>query len=213
MHSSARRRRSRRFPIVASVTNIAIVGVGGQGIILASDIVAQAALCAGHDVKKNEVHGMAQRGGSVASEIRFGDRVYSPIIPDGEVDALVSLELLEGLRHVPRLRPEGLVIADELRVRPSVRPPGAPEYPADVEARLRRSIKRLNLIPAAELAERAGNARAANTVLLGALSRHLDLPAEAWQSALESCLRPRLLEVNRRAFELGRKAAKVRRGR
>jgi len=198
---------------VASVTNIAIAGVGGQGIILASDIVAQAALCAGHDVKKNEVHGMAQRGGSVVSEIRFGDRVYSPIIPDGEVDALVSLELLEGLRHVPRVRPEGLVIANELRVLPSVRPPGAPEYPADVEARLRRAVKRLNLIPAAELAERAGNARAANTVLLGALSRHLDLPAEAWQSALESCLRPRLLEVNRQAFELGRKAAKVRRGR
>jgi len=189
---------------VPEVISIAIAGVGGQGVVLASDIIAQAALCAGYDVKKNEVHGMAQRGGAVVSEVRFGRRVHSPVIPDGEVDLLVALELLEGLRHLHRLRPGGMVIADEVQIRPAVRPPGAPGYPADVADRLRRAAPRLALLPAAELAQQAGNARAANTVLIGALSCHLDLPEEAWQSSLRSCLRPSLVEVNLRAFELGR---------
>ena len=190
---------------VSSVTNIAIAGVGGQGIILASDVVANAALCAGHDVKKNEVHGMAQRGGAVVSEIRFGRRVYSPLIPDGEVDVLVALELLEGLRQAHRLRGEGSLIADELRLPPGVRPPGAPEYPKDVVERVKAAASRVVLLPAAEVARKAGNARAANTVLIGALSRHVDIPLEAWKSALKSCLRPSLLEVNLKAFELGRR--------
>jgi indolepyruvate ferredoxin oxidoreductase beta subunit len=189
---------------VPEVISIAIAGVGGQGVVLASDIIAQAALCAGYDVKKNEVHGMAQRGGAVVSEVRFGRRVHSPVIPDGEVDLLVALELLEGLRHLHRLRPGGMVIADEVQIRPAVRPPGAPGYPADVADRLRRAAPRLALLPAAELAQQAGNARAANTVLIGALSCHLALPEEAWQSSLRSSLRPSLVEVNLRAFELGR---------
>jgi indolepyruvate ferredoxin oxidoreductase beta subunit len=187
------------------VTNIAIAGVGGQGIVLASDVVAEAALCAGHQVKKNEVHGMAQRGGSVVSEIRFGDRIYSPLIPDGDVDVLVGLELLEALRHAHRLRPDGLIIADELRLQPAVRPPGAPEYPPDIVDRLRASAERVVIVPAAELAAEAGNARAANTVLIGVLSQHLDLPREAWHTALRSCLRPSLVEVNLKAFELGQR--------
>lgn len=188
---------------MGEVTNIAIAGVGGQGIILASDVLAQAAICAGYDVKKNEVHGMAQRGGAVVSEVRFGRRVRSPLIPDGEVDVLLALEMLEGLRHLHRLRPEGVVIADELRIRPAVRPPGAPGYPEDVADQLRSLGHRVVLIPAAELARGAGNARAANTVLIGALSRHLELPEEAWQRSLRMCLRPSLLEVNVRAFGLG----------
>jgi indolepyruvate ferredoxin oxidoreductase beta subunit len=190
---------------VSSVTNIAIAGVGGQGIILASDVVANAALCAGHDVKKNEVHGMAQRGGAVVSEIRFGRRVYSPLIPDGEVDVLVALELLEGLRQAHRLRGEGSLIADELRLPPGVRPPGAPEYPKDVVERVKAAASRVVLLPAAEVARKAGNARAANTVLIGALSRHVDIPPAAWKSAFKSCLRPSLLDVNLRVFELGRR--------
>ncbi len=189
--------------IFRSPTNIAIAGVGGQGIVLASDVIAGAALCTGYDVKKNEVHGMAQRGGSVGSEIRFGERIYSPLIPDGEVDVLVGLELLEVLRHSHRLRPDGLIIADELRIQPAVRPPGAPGYPEDVVDRLRSLGHRLVLISAGELARKAGNARAANTVLIGALSHHLSLPEEAWQSSLQNCLRPSLLAVNQRAFELG----------
>ena len=185
--------------------NVAIAGVGGQGIVLASEIVAQAALLAGCDVKKNEIHGMAQRGGSVVSEIRFGREVFSPVIPGGEVDVLVALELLEALRHTHRLRMDGVVISDKARIRPAVRPPGAPDYPRDVAARLRRSANTVILVPAASLAEKAGSARAANTVLLGVLSRHLELPIEAWEGALRACLRPRLLEMNLRAFKLGRR--------
>jgi len=189
---------------MSRATNVAIAGVGGQGIILASDVIAEAALRAGYDVKKNEVHGMAQRGGSVVSEIRFGELIRSPIIPDGEVDVLIGLELLEALRHVHRLRPRGQVIADELRIRPAVRPPGAPEYPADVVERLRASAERVVIVPAAKLATEAGNTRAANTVLIGVLSQHLGLPPDAWQAALRGCLRPSLVEVNLKAFELGR---------
>ncbi|MBN1460830.1 MAG: indolepyruvate oxidoreductase subunit beta [Armatimonadetes bacterium] len=191
--------------------NIAIAGVGGQGIILASDIVANAALCAGHDVKKNEVHGMAQRGGAVVSEIRFGKKVQSPIIPDGQVDVLVALELLEALRHAHRLRRGGLLIANELQLLPAVRPPGAPAYPVDVRARVKAAAKEVILIPAAEIARQVGNARAANTVLIGALSRNVEIPLEAWKAALQSCLRPSLLEVNQKAFASGRRRGRVRR--
>lgn len=199
-----------RSLIVASAANIAIAGVGGQGIILASDIVAAAALAAGHDVKKNEVHGMAQRGGSVVSEIRYGRRVYSPVIPDGEVDVLCALELLEGLRQAHRVRAGGLIVAGDLRIAPGVRIPDAPPYPDDVEERLEAAAERVLILPATELAGRAGNPRAANTVLIGALSREVDLPLEAWRSALESCLRPRLLDVNRKAFDLGRRRGRRR---
>lgn len=190
---------------MSEVINIAVAGVGGQGIILASDIIAEAAVRSGREVKKNEVHGMAQRGGSVVSEIRFGPQVRSPIIPDGEVDVLIALELLEGLRHAHRLRADGLLIANELRVSPAVRPPGAPPYPRDVLARLRTAAANSITVPAAKLAARAGNVRAANTVLLGALSRHVDIPLETWQDALRACLRPALVEVNLRAFDLGRR--------
>lgn len=204
---------------MAEVTNVAVVGVGGQGVLLASDAIAHAALCAGYDVKKNEIHGMAQRGGSVISEVRFGRKVWSPVVPDGEVDVLLALEALEALRSVHRLRGRprrepwasgggrGLVITDELRVRPAVRPPGAPPYPEDVLERLRANCEHVIVVPASQLAERAGNVRAANTVLLGTLSRHLDLPLTAWQEALEASLRPSLLEVNLRAFEVGRSAS------
>jgi indolepyruvate ferredoxin oxidoreductase beta subunit len=184
--------------------NIAIAGVGGQGILLASDVLAHAALCGGHDVKKNEIHGMAQRGGSVVSEVRFGEAVYSPVIPTGKVDVLVALELLEGLRNAHRVRPGGTVIADDLRIRPAVRPPGVPEYPEDVADRLASAVDRCSILPATELAREAGNARAANTVLLGALSHELEFPLEVWKQALEALLRPALLEVNLRAFDLGR---------
>jgi len=195
---------------VGRATNISIAGVGGQGIILAGDIISSAALVMGYDIKKNEVHGMAQRGGAVVSEIRFGKRIYSPLIPDGEVDILVALELLEALRHAHRMKPDGILIANELRLAPAVRPPGAPEYPVNIVDRLRSFTKNAVIIPAARLAEKAGNARAANTVLIGALSRHIDIPKQAWKNALEACLRPSLLEVNFTAFELGRRRGKRR---
>jgi indolepyruvate ferredoxin oxidoreductase beta subunit len=191
----------------ADVTNVVIAGVGGQGIILASDVLARAAVCAGRDVKRSEIHGMAQRGGSVTSEIRFGRRVWSPVIADGEVDVLVALEILEAARHAHRLRKGGAIIASSLRIRPAVRPPGAPPYPLDIDERLRAAVDNLVLLDAPALAAQAGNARAANTVLLGALSCWLDLPPDAWRRALEGSLRPQLLDANLRAFDLGRRAA------
>ena len=184
-------------------TNIAVVGVGGQGVLLASDAIAHVALCAGYGVKKNEIHGMAQRGGSVISEVRFGRKVWSPVVPDGEVDVLLALEALEALRSVHRLREGGLVITDEVRVRPAVRPSGAAPYPEDVLERLRANCEHVIVVPASQLAERAGNLRAANTVLLGVLSRHFDLPLAAWQEALKASSRPSLLEVNLRAARGG----------
>jgi len=196
---------------VGRITNIAIAGVGGQGIVLASDVIAHAAFCAGHDVKKNEIHGMAQRGGSVVSEVRFGPAVHSPVITDGEVDVLLALELLEGLRSAHRLRRGGLAIADDLRIRPAVRPPGAPDYPDNVADRLRAAAPRALIISASALATQAGNARAANTVLLGALSEQLSLPGEAWRDALRASLRPGLVEVNLRAFQLGQEAVRQQR--
>jgi len=191
---------------MARITNIAIVGVGGQGILLASKVLSEAALCAGHDVKKNEIHGMAQRGGSVASEVRYGKKIYSPVIPDGEVDVLVAMEILEALRSAYRLRAGGVVISDELQIKPASRPPGAPEYPRDVAARLRATAKQVIILPATKIAEKAGNARAANTVLLGALSRQLDLPEEAWQKALQAGIKANLLEINLKTFASGRKS-------
>lgn len=190
---------------MAEVINIALAGVGGQGIVMAGNVISQAALCAGYDVKKNELHGMAQRGGSVVSEVRFGKKIFSPVIPDGEVDILLALEMLEGLRYAHRLREGGMIIADELRIPPAVKPAGAPDYPADIVAQLKRAAKKVILIPAAKLAAEAGNARAANTVLLGALSRQLDLPPAAWHAALQASLKPALVEVNLKAFDLGRK--------
>ncbi len=189
------------------VTNVTIVGVGGQGILLASDVLAQAAVCAGHDVKKTELHGMAQRGGSVVSEVRFGATVWSPTIPEGETQVLVAFELLEALRHVHCLRPGGLVLSDDLRLRPAVRPAGAPDYPEDVVVRLQAAAERVLVLPATGLATKAGTSRAANTVLLGALSVSLDLPLEDWQRSLAANLRPELLQVNLLAFEAGRRAA------
>ena len=189
------------------VTSIAVVGVGGQGTLLASELIAQAARCAGYDVKKNELHGMAQRGGSVVSEVRFGPKVHSPVIPDGETDVLVALELLEGLRHAHTVRPGGAILSDDLRLPPAVRPPGAPAYPEDVAERLHACAAGVFLLPATQLAKQAGNSRAANTVLIGALSRHLPLPVEAWHRALAATLRPALLEVNLQAFALGSETA------
>ena len=190
---------------MAEVINIALAGVGGQGIVMAGNIISSAALCAGYDVKKNELHGMAQRGGSVVSEVRFGKKIFSPVIPDGEVDILLALEMLEGLRYAHLLRDGGMIIADELRIPPAVKPAGAPDYPADIVQQLKRAAKKVLLIPAAKLAAEAGNARAANTVLLGALSRQLDLPPAAWHAALQTSLKPALVEVNLKAFDLGRK--------
>lgn len=181
--------------------DILLAGIGGQGIVTAGDLVAQAAMSAGCQVKKAEVHGMAQRGGGVVSHVRLSSDgpVYSPMIPERGATWLVALELLEGLRWLWMLAPEGRVIADERRVVPATRIGGG-SYPEDpVSPLARRGL----VLPATEMATREGTPRAANIVVLGALSAHLALPRAAWQAAMERVIRPRHLDVNRRLFEAG----------
>ena len=193
-----------------SITNVTLVGVGGQGILLTSDILARAAALSGFDVKKSEIHGMSQRGGSVSSQVRFGAAVHSPIIPDGESDFLVAFELLEAIRCFPMLRPAGAAIVDLRDIVPrtvsSGKQPGVDDRPALV-AKLYGD--RVRLLDASKLAVEAGNARTANLVLAGALSRLLPFEPDAWREAMRGRIKESLLAVNLRAFDAGRAAIAV----
>ncbi len=194
----------------ARPTNVLVVGVGGQGVVMVSKAIA--ALCQrhGHEVKQNEVHGMAKRGGVVFSHVRFGPRVFSPTIPMGEADVVVALEWAEGLRWLPFLDPEhGTFIADTQRIVPpfACRDRRWGARTGYVEAGLREVLERVPnslALDAAGIAEGLGNRRAANTVLLGALSTALEFPERDWLETLEQFVPPRTREVNRRAFQQGR---------
>lgn len=188
-------------------TSVVFAGVGGQGILLASEILAQAAMLAGYDVKTNEVHGMAQRGGSVIAQIRYGEKVFSPLVPDGTARVLASLERIEALRFRHFLAPGGTAVVSTQAIVPVTVSMGAAEYPADAESRLAEAFENLLLIDAVTLAKEAGTAKAANVVVLGALSTRLDLDAAAWTEALQRSVKPKFLAVNRKAFDLGIEAA------
>lgn len=192
---------------MSSITNIRIVGVGGQGILLASSLLSEVLLRLGHDVKTTEIHGMAQRGGSVFTDVRFGPRVYSPLIPEGSVDVLVALELLEAGRHVGSLREEGIALISTQTIPPLAVALGAAEYPDDLIDRIGAVVRAVKVIDALDLARKAGNVRTANTAVLGALSLHLEASPQVWADVLQTRLGARLLEVNLRAFELGRAAS------
>ncbi len=185
-------------------TSVVFVGVGGQGILLASTIVARAAMIAGHQVKTNEVHGMAQRGGSVIAHVRYGTEVFSPTVPEGTADALGALEEIEALRYAHYAAPDGLAVVNATSVIPVTVSSGAATYPEDVADRLRRAFPQLVYFDAGKRAEELGNIRAANIVLLGALSRGLDLPLEAWEEAISSSVKDKHRDLNLRAFDIGR---------
>jgi indolepyruvate ferredoxin oxidoreductase beta subunit len=184
--------------------NILMAGVGGQGVILASEIVAEAAMLSGFDVKKSEVHGMAQRGGSVTSHVRFGEKVYSPIIRDGNVDILLSFELLETLRFLPVLKDDPIILVNRQKILPPSVTLGQDTYPEGIAEQLQARYPRFELINAPELALQAGNVRAVNIAFVGALSRYLDVPESSWYAAIEAMLPAKLVEVNLKAFALGR---------
>ena len=188
-------------------TSVVLVGVGGQGILLAARIVAQAAMNAGFDVKMNEVHGMAQRGGSVIAQVRFADRVHSPLVPKGEAQVLGSLERIEALRHADFLAADGLAVVSDQAIVPVTVSMGMAAYPDDAPERLAAAFPRLIYMDAVRKATDLGNIRVANTVLLGAMSTGLDLPDAAWRSAMEKCVPERFRETNLKAFELGRATA------
>ena len=186
-------------------TSVVLAGVGGQGILLASAVVAKAAAFSGLDVKTNEVHGMAQRGGSVLAQIRFGARVYSPLVARGTADALGALEALEGLRMMDYLAPGGLAVVSTQRIMPITVSTEGAVYPEDITERLSSAFPRLALLDAAGIALKLGNLRAANVAVLGALSTGLELPLENWHRALEASVRPQFVELNLQAFAEGRK--------
>ena len=184
--------------------NIMIVGVGGQGSLLASKMLGHLLVNAGYDVKVSEVHGMSQRGGSVVTYVRYGDKVYSPVIDKGEADFIVSFELLEAARWMEFLRPEGRIITNTQQVNPMPVITGAAEYPQDLVAKMAAAGAKVDAMDALALAERAGSSKAVNLVLMGRLSQYFDLPEEAWQQAITRSVPEKFLEMNRMAFHLGR---------
>jgi len=182
------------------------VGVGGQGIILASDVVAAVGLRAGYDVKKSEIHGMAQRGGSVESYVRWGDKVYSPLAERGTVDYLIAFELLEAARWADRLAPGGVAILNTMKMPPLAVASGTMAYPPEeaIVAAYRSRTDRIRLVDALTQAQKLGSAAVLNVVLLGVLSRELDIAPEIWQEVIEERVPKRAVEINRQAFWAGR---------
>lgn len=191
-----------------AVTNVLIAGVGGQGVILSSELLALAALAAGHDVKQGEFHGVAQRGGAVFSHVRFGDRVRSPMAPRGRVDHLLALEKLEALRYAHFVRPGGTILVNDYQVEPVRIGDGRP-YPAEGVGFLAAKGFDVRLVEATRQAIDLGNYRVANVILLGALSARLDIPDAVWARTLEERIPPKLLELNRSAFDVGRDASAI----
>ncbi len=189
-----------------SPCSITLVGVGGQGTILTSDLLALAAMHAGFDVKKSEIHGMSQRGGSVVSQVRYGERVRSPIIPEGATDVLVAFERNEALRFAHLLKPGGLLLVNDTERIPVTVSSGQ-QPPAERLSERLAAYPGLHLVPADRIAAEVGNVRTANVVLVGALSKLLDaIPDEAWQSALRQRVPQKFLDVNLSAFAAGRAA-------
>jgi indolepyruvate ferredoxin oxidoreductase beta subunit len=187
-----------------SITNILLVGVGGQGILLASEILAEAFMIAGFDVKKSEIHGMSQRGGSVVSHVRFGKEVFSPVVPEGEGDILFGFELLETYRYLNLLRPGAKVVANDFRIQPPAVLLGQERYPENLAAAIAAGFPDFQLVDGLKVATEIGNPRVANTVLLGAVSKHLQLDESAWQQALQKMVPAKALAANLKAFKSGR---------
>lgn len=186
--------------------NILIAGVGGQGSLLASRLLGQLFLDAGRDVKVSEVHGMSQRGGSVVTYVRYGDKVYSPIIARGGANVIVAFELLEAARAIEYLVPGGSVVVNTQRIDPMSVASGERSYPEGLEETMAARGAHVYALDCLSLARKAGSVRSANLVLLGRLSTLLDVPRDEWERAIERCVPPKALEINRRAFDLGREA-------
>ncbi len=184
-------------------TSILIAGVGGQGTLLASMVLGQVALDAGLDVKLSEVHGMAQRGGSVITHAKFGQKVYSPIIDRGGADILLAFEMLEAERWIPYVKKDGKLFVNKQKILPMPVITGAEEYPKHIKSRIKDSFEDAVFVDALELACEAGSAKAVNCVMLGVLAKELDFEKEAWTQAIQKVVKPKFLELNMNAFEKG----------
>ncbi len=184
--------------------NIVIVGVGGQGVILASKIISNAAMEAGLDVKQSEVHGMSQRGGSVISHVRIGKKVYSPLVTEGEADVVLAFEKLEALRYSHWVKPNGKIIYADTKINPSTVVAGLAKYPDDVDKQLSDLKCEVIKIDAVNLAKEAGNVKAVNTVLVGALSKLLpEIDLNTWKKVVGISVPKKVVDVNMKAFDLG----------
>lgn len=186
-----------------TTVNVFLVGVGGQGIVLASRVLAALAFEAGFDVKQNEVHGLSQRGGSVTGHVRWGQEVHSPVIMEGEAHFILSLEELEALRWAHFVRPDGLIVTDQRHIAPASVTAGGQDYPGDIPERLAEFAPVVS-VPAHKIATELGNPRAANVVLLGALSAHVPgFSPDAWKAAVTACVPAKHLDLNLTAFNRG----------
>ena len=186
-----------------STKNIMIVGVGGQGTLLASRILGNAVISKGYDVKVSEVHGMSQRGGSVVTYVKFGDAVHSPIIDKGEADIILAFECLEAYRALPWLKKGGKMIVNDQMINPMPVITGAAEYPADALDKIAEQGAFVDALDALALAQDAGSSKAVNIVLMGRAAKYFDIPKEKWIAAIEKTVNPKFVELNKKAFELG----------
>ena len=183
--------------------NVMIVGVGGQGSLLASKLLGRLLLSKGYDIKVSEVHGMSQRGGSVVTYVRFGDKVYSPVIDKGEADFIISFELLEAARWTEFLKPDGKIITNTQQVNPMPVIIGAAQYPENLLDKMQAAGIDVDALDALALAEEAGSAKAVNIVLMGRLAKYFDIPTEDWMAAIEASVPAKFLDLNKKAFNLG----------
>ena len=189
-----------------STKSIMMVGVGGRGIIRASDILCFALLASGHDVKKSEVHGMAQRGGSVTSQVRYGTKVYSPMAKKGDVDILVSFEKLETLRYLDYLKADAVVIISEEEIYPPSVNLGDSAYHANIVEHISKYFRNVKCVDAIGIARNSGDVRTANMAMLGALSKELKVTDEVWSRILQESFPEKALKANLQAFDLGKQS-------
>ncbi len=183
--------------------NIMIVGVGGQGSLLASKLLGRLLVDEGYDVKVSEVHGMSQRGGSVVTYVRFGEKVYSPIIDEGEADFIVSFEKIEAARYIKDLKKGGTVIVNTQQIDPMPVIIGNAVYPDKVLDEMKDKGVNVDAIDALSLASEAGSAKACNIVLMGRLAKYFDIPYDKWETAIAKIVKPAFIEINKKAFDLG----------
>lgn len=186
--------------------NFLLVGVGGQGVLMASNILASVGMLAGFDVKKSEIHGMSQRGGNVSSHVRWGDAVHSPIIPDAGTDYLLAFEAMEALRYLPMLNRESVLLLDSHRIVPVTVTSGSANYPAqaEIDAVLRQQCRNVTWVDGGKLAESMGNSRVANIITLGLLSTYSNVPDSVWKEAIARRVPKKFTDLNFRAWETGR---------
>ncbi len=184
-------------------TSVMIVGVGGQGSLLASKLLGRLLLDEGYDVKVSEVHGMSQRGGSVVTYVKFGDKVYSPIIAEGEADIIISFEKLEAARYAKYLKTDGRIVVNTQQIDPMPVIIGAAAYPQEVLTELTDKGLQVEALDALSLAEEAGSSKAVNIVLMGRAAKYFDISYDRWITAIEKTVAPKFIEMNKKAFDLG----------